>query len=84
MQWALKTKIEKDIEVSIIAVNSENKNLKEDTGLTEQPFGALESAVFTEDPINPSDILDIQDVFIKFGKFFDENNKPFTKDTFKL
>lgn len=82
LQWAAKTKIEKDIEVSIVAVNGKNKNLKEDTGLTEQPFGSLESAVFTEDSIDSSDILDAQDVFISFGKFFDENNNPFTEKSF--
>ena len=83
-KWGIKTKIEKDKEVSIVAVNAEGKNLQEDKAVTEDPFNPLSSAVFTEDVISPSDILSIEDVDYKFGKPFDKNGQPLTEESFDI
>ena len=83
-KWGIKTKIEKDKEVSIVAVNAEGKNLQEDKAVTEDPFNPLPSAVFTEDVISPSDILSIEDVDYKFGKPFDKNGQPLTEESFDI
>lgn len=83
-KWGIKTKIEKDKEVSIVVVNAEGKNLQEDKAVTEDPFNPLSSAVFTEDVISPSDILSIEDVDYKFGKPFDKNGQPLTEESFDI
>ena len=83
-KWGIKTKIEKDKEVSIVAVNAEGKNLQEDKAVTQDPFNPLSSAVFTEDVISPSDILSIEDVDYKFGKPFDKNGQPLTEESFDI
>ena len=83
-KWGIKTKIEKDKEVSIVAINAEGKTLQEDKAVTEDPFNPLSSAVFTEDVISPSDILSIEDVDYKFGKPFDKSGEPLTEDSFDI
>ena len=40
-KWGIKTKIEKDKEVSIVAVNAEGKNLQEDKAVTEGPVQSV-------------------------------------------
>jgi hypothetical protein len=83
-KWGIKTKIEKDKEVSIVAINAEGKTLQEDKAVTEDPFNPLSSAVFTEDVISPSDILSIEDVDYKFGKPFDKSGEPLTEESFDI
>ena len=84
IKWGIKTKIEKDKEVSIVAINAEGKTLQEDKAVTGDPFNPLSSAVLTEDVISPSDILSIEDVDYKFGKPFDKNGQPLTEESFDI
>lgn len=83
-KWGIKTKIEKDKEVSIVAINAEGKTLQEDKAVTEDPFNPLSSAVFTEDVISPSDILSVEDVDYKMGKPFDKSGEPLTEESFDI
>ena len=81
-KWSAKTKIEKEKEVSIVAINAEGKNFQEDESLTQDPFYPLSSALFTEDVISPDDILSIEDVTVSQGKILDKDGNPFTEESF--
>ena len=81
-KWSAKTKIEKEKEVSIVAVNAEGKNFQEDKSLTQDPFYPLSSALFTEDVISPDDILSIEDVTVSSGKILDKDGNLFTEESF--
>ena len=84
IKWGIKTKIEKDKEVSIVAINAEGKTLQEDKAVTEDPFNPFSSAVFTEDVISPSDILSVEDVDYKMGEPFDKSGEPLTEESFDI
>ena len=84
IKWGIKTKIEKDKEVSIVAINAEGKTLQEDKALTGDPFNPFSSAVFTEDVISPSDILSVEDVDYKMGEPFDKSGEPLSEESFDI